>query len=77
MYVYKQAKMSQGEKSGAMKSSSEKIATIDTDKDGRLSAAEHVAGAKAMFAKMDVDVDGFLTADEIQRGHDAMLKKPA
>ena len=57
------------------KSSAEKIAVIDTDKDGILSLAEHESGARSMFAKQDTDHDGALTPAELQAGHDAMLKK--
>ena len=53
----------------------EKIAVVDRDKDGRISAQEHAEGAAAMFERMDADGDGFLSADEIQKGHDAMLRK--
>lgn len=62
-------------KSGQQISSAEKIRTIDTNGDGRLSADEHAAGSHAMFEKMDTDHDSFVTADELQAGHDAMLSK--
>ena len=51
----------------------EKIATIDTDKDGQLSASEHASGSRTMFATMDTDADGFLSGDEVQAGHDRMM----
>ena len=55
----------------------DKSKVIDTDGDGILSAEEHAAGSRAMFAKMDTDKDGFLTKDELAVGHASMLKKHA
>lgn len=49
-------------------SSAQKIAAMDTNNDGKLSAAEHAAGAKKMFSKMDSDRDGSLTAQEVREG---------
>ena len=54
-------------------SSSEKIRTVDTDKDGLLTAQEHAAASKRMFGKMDQDQDGALTAAEIDAGHKKMM----
>ena len=56
-----------------MMSSEEKIAKMDTNNDGKLSAAEHAAGAKQMFGKMDKDGDGTLTAQEMRDGERAMM----
>jgi Ca2+-binding EF-hand superfamily protein len=56
-------------------SSAEKIKVVDSNGDGVLSAAEHVAGAKKMFDKMDTNKDGFLSRDELEAGHAKMLKK--
>lgn len=50
-------------------SSEQKIAAMDTNNDGKLSAAEHAAGSKQMFSKMDADRDGSLTAQEWTEGH--------
>jgi hypothetical protein len=58
---------------GKMMSSSEKIAVMDTNGDGQLTAAEHAAGAKKMFTKMDKDSDGTLTAQELREGHREMM----
>ncbi|TWI05981.1 EF hand domain-containing protein [Luteimonas cucumeris] len=55
-------------------SSADKIKAVDTNNDGRLSAAEHEAGAKAMFSKMDTDKDGSVSAAEMKAGHAAMDK---
>ncbi|MEO8669813.1 MAG: hypothetical protein ABI411_00785 [Tahibacter sp.] len=68
----KHAKMPR--KAGEM-SSAEKIAVIDSDKNGVLSAEEHAAGSRQMFDKMDKDKDGFVSAAEMQAGHDEMMSK--
>ena len=56
-----------------MKTAAEKIKMIDANGDGKLSAAEHEAGARKMFDKMDTDQDGKLSAAELQAGHDRMM----
>jgi Ca2+-binding EF-hand superfamily protein len=56
-----------------MMSSEQKIAKMDTNNDGKLSAAEHAAGAKQMFSKMDTDRDGSLTAQEMREGQRATM----
>lgn len=58
---------------GKMMSSSEKIAVMDTNSDGQLTAEEHAVGAKKMFSKMDADSDGTLTAQELREGHRSMM----
>jgi hypothetical protein len=58
---------------GKMMSSSDKIAVMDTNGDGQLTAAEHAAGGKKMFSKMDKDSDGTLTAQELREGHRDMM----
>ena len=68
----KDAKMS-----GMKMSAAEKIKEVDTDGDGRLSAAEHAAGSEKMFAKMDTNSDGKITAAEMEAGHDKMMKHAA
>lgn len=45
---------------------------MDKDGDGSISAAEHTAGAKQMFAKMDADGDGIVTAKEMDAAHKDM-----
>lgn len=57
-------------------SSEEKIAAIDADTDGVLTAQEHADGAMSMFRAMDTDADGRLSPAEIEAGHAAHLKKP-
>ena len=49
---------------------SEKIKAIDTDGDGILTAEEHAAGAKKMFATMDANKDGKVTAAEMDAAHE-------
>jgi hypothetical protein len=53
--------------------SAEKIKMVDADGDGNLTAAEHAAGARNMFAKMDADRDGALTLAELDAGRKLML----
>ncbi len=62
-----------GQATDSPMSSVDKIKTIDTDGDGRISAAEHEAGSKLMFAKMDSDMDGAVTAAEMEAGHKAAM----
>lgn len=44
---------------------------MDTDGDGKVSAAEHAAGAKQRFTRLDADGDGFVTAAEMDTMHEA------
>ncbi|MET0533390.1 MAG: hypothetical protein ABW171_04120 [Steroidobacter sp.] len=67
------AKSDDKARGGKMMSSSEKIAVIDTNGDGQLTAEEHAAGSKKMFSKMDTDSDGTLTAQELRDGHRTMM----
>lgn len=48
------------------------VAAMDANHDGRLSADEHAAGAKTMFARMDADHDGQVTAAEMDAAHKSM-----
>ena len=41
----------------------------DSDGDGGLSAAEHMAASKAMFDRMDSDSDGFVSKGDLATGH--------
>ena len=45
------------------------MAMMDPDGDGRVSAAEHAAGAQAMFEKADADKDGSLSHEEMMAAH--------
>jgi Ca2+-binding EF-hand superfamily protein len=53
--------------------SADKIAKMDTNGDGVLSASEHASGAQAMFSEMDTDGNGSLSRQEMASGH-AMMK---
>jgi Ca2+-binding EF-hand superfamily protein len=53
--------------------SADKIAKMDTNGDGVLSASEHDSGAQAMFTEMDTDGNGSLSRQEMASGH-AMMK---
>lgn len=48
------------------------FAMMDADHDGKVSAAEHAAGAKAMFEKMDANRDGKVSAAEMTAAHKAV-----
>ena len=39
---------------------------MDTDNDGKISRAEALAAAEAMFARADANKDGFVTPDELR-----------
>ena len=45
---------------------------MDANQDGSVSASEHAAGAKKMFAMMDKDGDGIVTAEEMSAAHKHM-----
>jgi Ca2+-binding EF-hand superfamily protein len=51
--------------------------SMDTDGDGKISAAEHVAAAKKMFELMDANKDGKVTAEEMTAAHEKMTGKKA
>ncbi|HVJ36901.1 MAG TPA: hypothetical protein VM687_03745 [Stenotrophomonas sp.] len=63
-----------GKADGMKMSAAEKIKEIDTNGDGKISAAEHAAGSQKMFGKLDADGDGKVTAAEMQAGHDKAMK---
>ena len=73
MAAHNQAKAPERRNAGDM-SAADKIKAIDANGDGALSAEEHVAGSRAMFARLDRNADGNLTVAEIDAGHAAMLK---
>lgn len=58
---------------GKAMSSADKIKKVDSDGDGRLSAAEHAAGSKKMFADTDSNHDGNLSGTEMQAAHARQL----
>jgi len=47
----------------------DKAKLMDTDGDGKVSSAEHAAGAKTMFTQMDANSDGKVTAAEMDAAH--------
>jgi Ca2+-binding EF-hand superfamily protein len=53
------------------------FAMMDANKDGKLSAAEHAAGAQSMFEQMDANRDGKVTAAEMTAAHHAVTGKHA
>jgi len=53
------------------------FSAMDADHDGKVSAAEHAAGAKAMFDKMDANHDGKVTAAEMTAAHQAITGQAA
>lgn len=50
---------------------------MDADGDGRISRAEHAAGAKKMFEQCDANRDGVVTAAEMDAAMAAKGEKPA
>lgn len=53
------------------------FAVMDTNGDGKVSPAEHAAGAKAMFDTMDGNRDGKVTATEMTAAHKAITGRDA
>ena len=51
--------------------------TMDTNKDGKVSADEHAAASKKMFATMDANRDGKVTAAEMDAAHQRVTGKRA
>lgn len=49
---------------------------MDTNADGKISRAEHAAGAKQMFSQCDANRDGIVTATEMQAATAAHGEKP-
>jgi Ca2+-binding EF-hand superfamily protein len=67
--------MARGNPAGA--DTNQQFAMMDTNKDGRISAAEHAAGARSMFEKMDSNKDGKVTAAEMTAAHKAVTGRAA
>lgn len=53
-----------------------RIAAVDRDSDGKLTAEEHATASQEMFGRLDGDRDGLLSQNEIQMGRD-MMSTPA
>ena len=66
--------MAAGDQAG-MSRRGEHMRAMDTNHDGRITAAEHAAAAQAMFARMDANHDGYLSRAEVKAGH-GMGKTP-
>jgi Ca2+-binding EF-hand superfamily protein len=49
---------------------------MDANGDGKISRAEHAAGAKQMFSQCDANRDGIVTATEMQAAATAQGEKP-
>jgi Ca2+-binding EF-hand superfamily protein len=49
---------------------------MDTDGDGKITRAEHAAGAKLMFSQCDANSDGVVTAAEMDTAMAAQGEKP-
>ena len=49
---------------------------MDANGDGKISRAEHAAGAKKMFAQCDANKDGIVTATEMDAAMAAQGEKP-
>jgi len=56
-------------------SANAELKMMDTNQDGKVSAAEHAAGAKKMFEMMDADKDGKVTVAEMDAAHAQMNAK--
>ncbi len=52
------------------------MAMMDANHDGKVTAAEHAAGAKAMFLQIDANHDGLVSRAEFDAGMKAMHDKP-
>ncbi len=53
------------------------VIKMDTNKDGKISADEHAAGAKQMFDTMDGNKDGKVTAAEMEAAHQRVTGRKA
>lgn len=58
-------------------SADREFAMMDLNQDGKLSVAEHAAGARSMFEQMDVDRDGRVTAAEMTAAQHAIAGRQA
>jgi Ca2+-binding EF-hand superfamily protein len=61
--------------SGEPKVDATSVLRIDTNKDGKVSLAEHRAATLDTFTKLDANKDGMLTAEEVRDGTSLTAKK--
>lgn len=61
---------SSGDPATASTPAEAKIAAVDRDADGKLTAEEHAQASRDMFGRLDGDRDGALSRNEIQMGRD-------
>ena len=60
---------------GDMMGHGDMMKAVDTDHDGKISATEHAAHAKAMFDKIDANHDGIVDKAEMDAGMKMMHEK--
>jgi Ca2+-binding EF-hand superfamily protein len=60
----------------AAESVQDRFQSMDTNHDGRVSAEEQAAAARAMFKQLDVDLDGSISVEEMRLTRKAM-EEPA
>ena len=66
------AMMDTDTKTHGMNGPGHQMAMMDANHDGEITAAEHTAGAAAMFARRDTNHDGRLKGDELNHGMGGM-----
>jgi Ca2+-binding EF-hand superfamily protein len=59
-----------GNPTAASEPAEARIAAVDRDSDGKLTADEHAAASQEIFGRLDGDRDGSLSQNEIQMGRD-------
>jgi hypothetical protein len=58
-------------------SAGRELQMMDANRDGKISADEHAAGARAMFEMMDANKDGNVTAAEMDAAHEQVTGRKA
>jgi Ca2+-binding EF-hand superfamily protein len=75
--VFGLSSLALADKAAAPGGADHEIKMMDTDGDGKISAAEHAAGARKMFEMMDADKDGKVTAKEMEAAHERVTGNKA